>query len=114
MAQFVAALVLIVATAAFMSSFRAAAVSPALLQSQAIPAYNSLQRTLSRFKQLQRSADSDTSNSAFFMIGNETVYWHTAQLSVARDNLAATSLPYQGLALFAGGYGEGLRSEYDE
>ncbi len=29
--------------------------------------------------------------------------WHTAQLSVARCRLAATSLPSQGLALFAGG-----------
>jgi hypothetical protein len=30
--------------------------------------------------------------------------WSTAQLSVARLNLAATSLPNQGLAIFAGGY----------
>ena len=29
--------------------------------------------------------------------------WSTAALSVARDNLAATSLPSQGLAIFAGG-----------
>ena len=29
--------------------------------------------------------------------------WHTAQLSVARSQLSATSLPSQGLALFAGG-----------
>ena len=29
--------------------------------------------------------------------------WTTAALSVARDNLAATSLPNQGLAIFAGG-----------
>ncbi len=29
--------------------------------------------------------------------------WHTAQLSVARSDLCATSLPSQGLALFAGG-----------
>ena len=29
--------------------------------------------------------------------------WHTAQLSVARYYLSATSLPSQGLALFAGG-----------
>ncbi len=29
--------------------------------------------------------------------------WHTAQLSVARSDLSATSLPSQGLALFAGG-----------
>jgi hypothetical protein len=31
--------------------------------------------------------------------------WHTAQLSVARYWLSATSLPSQGLALFAGGQG---------
>ena len=30
--------------------------------------------------------------------------WSTAQLSEARYNLAATSLPDQGLAIFAGGY----------
>ena len=29
--------------------------------------------------------------------------WTTAALSVARDYLAATSLPEQGLAIFAGG-----------
>ena len=31
--------------------------------------------------------------------------WTTAVLSVARDSLAATSLPNDGLAIFAGGYG---------
>ncbi len=31
--------------------------------------------------------------------------WITAALSVARLNLAATSLPNQGLAIFAGGTG---------
>ena len=31
--------------------------------------------------------------------------WTTAALSVARGYLAATSLPNQGLAIFAGGYG---------
>jgi hypothetical protein len=31
--------------------------------------------------------------------------WHTAKLSVARSFLSATSLPSQGLALFAGGNG---------
>ena len=30
--------------------------------------------------------------------------WTTAALSVARCNLSATSLPEQGLAIFAGGY----------
>jgi hypothetical protein len=30
--------------------------------------------------------------------------WTTASLSVARESLAATSLPNDGLAIFAGGY----------
>jgi hypothetical protein len=34
--------------------------------------------------------------------------WSTAQLSAARYGLAATSLPSQGLALFAGGWGIGI------
>ncbi len=34
--------------------------------------------------------------------------WTTAVLSVARDFLAATSLPNQGLALFAGGLSIGI------
>jgi hypothetical protein len=32
--------------------------------------------------------------------------WSTAALSVARFSLAATSLPNQGLAIFAGGIGQ--------
>jgi hypothetical protein len=35
--------------------------------------------------------------------------WSTAKLSVARAGLGATSLPSQGLALFAGGGGALLR-----
>ncbi len=31
--------------------------------------------------------------------------WHTAKLSIPRSDLSATSLPSQGLALFAGGSG---------
>ena len=34
--------------------------------------------------------------------------WSTAQLSAARYGLAATSLPSQGLALFAGGWDQGM------
>ncbi len=33
--------------------------------------------------------------------------WSTAALSVARGGLAATSLPNAGLAIFAGGFGQG-------
>jgi hypothetical protein len=32
--------------------------------------------------------------------------WTTAALSVAQSNIAATSLPNDGLAIFAGGFGE--------
>ncbi len=35
--------------------------------------------------------------------------WSTAKLSVGRSDLSATSLPSQGLALFAGGSGALLR-----
>ena len=35
--------------------------------------------------------------------------WSTAKLSVARFDISATSLPSQGLALFAGGTGALLR-----
>ena len=38
--------------------------------------------------------------------------WTTAALSVARGYLAATSLPEQGLAIFAGGYTTGLQFLY--
>jgi hypothetical protein len=37
-----------------------------------------------------------------------TRMWSTARLSVARCFLAATSLPSQGLALFAGGFNSEL------
>jgi hypothetical protein len=36
--------------------------------------------------------------------------WYTAQLSVARSSISATSLPSQGLAVFAGGEGALLRN----
>ena len=114
MARFIAAILLIAAIAAFLSTFRAAAVSPAPFWPLAIPANHSFQRVRSRFNQPRQSAESDTSTTASLLKGNATGYWHTAQLSVARDNLAATSLPSQGLALFAGGYGAGFRCEYDE
>ena len=40
--------------------------------------------------------------------------WHTAQLSVSRSYLSATSLPYQGMALFAGGRSAFVFYELDE
>jgi hypothetical protein len=36
--------------------------------------------------------------------------WTTAALSAARDFLAATSLPSQGLAFFAGGMSNGMNA----
>ena len=39
------------------------------------------------------------------MFDSETNSWTTAQLSEARYGLASTSLPLQGLALFASGIG---------
>ena len=54
-------------------------------------------------KKLSRGIGSpDISNSLY------DSRWSTAQLSAARYGLAATSLPSQGLALFAGGWGIGI------
>ncbi len=57
--------------------------------------YVLLQRTNS-------TADNGGSNVADIFDGN-VGQWRTAKLSVARWDLSATSLPSQGLALFAGG-----------
>ena len=43
--------------------------------------------------------------TAASLVMEEAGLWSTAKLSVARSELSATSLPSQGLALFAGGYG---------
>ena len=54
---------------------------------------------------LMRFADSSVSSSNAVDIFNAiSGSWSTAALSVARLDLAATSLPNQGLAIFAGGY----------
>ncbi len=53
---------------------------------------------------LMRFADGSGSSSNTVDIFNATSgKWITAALSVARSDLAATSLPDQGLAIFAGG-----------
>jgi hypothetical protein len=49
-------------------------------------------------------SNSDTSN-VVDIFDVKTGAWTTAALSAARYNLAATSLPSDGVALFAGGWG---------
>jgi hypothetical protein len=49
-------------------------------------------------------------NDTFVAKGDDYDKWSTARLSVARYGLAATSLPSQGLALFAGGVGATLKA----
>ena len=57
-----------------------------------------------RFELLLLIADSDVDYSNVVDIFDvSSGRWSTAVLSVARFNLAATSLPNQGLAIFAGG-----------
>jgi hypothetical protein len=57
-----------------------------------------------RFELLLLIADSgDPYSNAVDIFDGNSGRWGTAVLSVARFNLAATSLPKQGLAIFAGG-----------
>ena len=62
----------------------------------ASPADASLQLTLAHLKK--------SGIAAPIVKGNDG-YWSTAQLSTTRGGVGATSLPSQGLALFAGGGG---------
>jgi hypothetical protein len=56
-----------------------------------------------------RCAGGEVSSKAVDIFDATSGRWTTAALSVAREVLAATSLPEQGLAIFAGGYtGTGL------
>ncbi len=80
----------------------AVAVLPALLSADAL-----LQRTHARPKQ---QSDERAVAAAASIVKKTVGTWHTAQLSVARYDLSATSLPSQGLALFAGGYTIGVLS----
>ena len=59
-----------------------------------------------RFELLLLIADSggSTSSNVVDIFNGSSGRWSTAVLSVARYGLAATSLPNQGLAIFAGGY----------
>ena len=52
-----------------------------------------------------RCAGGGVYSSAVDIFDASSGKWTTAALSVPRDGLAATSLPNQGLAIFAGGYG---------
>ena len=57
-----------------------------------------------RFELLLLIADSGSTGSNVVDIFDvSSGRWSTAVLSVARDSLSATSLPNQGLAIFAGG-----------
>ena len=67
-----------------------------------LPAHASLKRNQGHRQQLQQW-DQNASASAASLVKTNAGTWHTAQLSVARCVLSATSLPSQGLALFAGG-----------
>ncbi len=61
-----------------------------------------------RFELLLLIADSgSTGSNVVDIFDGSSGRWSTAALSVARDSLAATSLPNQGLAIFAGGYTQG-------
>ncbi len=52
-----------------------------------------------------RCADTSASVNAVDIFNATNGVWTTAALSVARYGLAATSLPNEGLAIFAGGVG---------
>jgi hypothetical protein len=52
-----------------------------------------------------RCADASGPHSVVDIFNATSGRWTTAALSVARNDLAATSLPNQGLAIFAGGLG---------
>ncbi len=63
---------------------------------------------------LMRYADGSGPMSKTVDIFNATSGgWTTAALSGARSRLAATSLPDQGLAIFAGGYTTGMHVSRD-
>jgi hypothetical protein len=51
------------------------------------------------------AVDGATCNNAVDIFNAGSGRWSTAVLSVARGDLTATSLPNQGLAIFAGGAG---------
>jgi hypothetical protein len=55
-----------------------------------------------------RCAGSFVGSNAVDIFDARSGRWTTAALSVARGYFAATSLPEQGLAIFAGGYSIGL------
>jgi hypothetical protein len=94
----VASLALLVLTAVFLSTVHTAA---------ALPAHDLIKRNQIYRQQLQQLDHNATASAASLMktITGTFFAWHTAQLSVARSGPVATSLPSQGLALFAGGQG---------
>ena len=103
MTRSIAAFASVAVTVAFLAIIHVAAALPAPLQWHAVPAGGFHQPTLfSRLNQLQPLAERAISTGAPIVKSNYGA-WTTAELSVSRDDLVATSLPSHGLALFAGG-----------
>jgi hypothetical protein len=63
---------------------------------------------LSPFSNIMICADGSVAFNAVDIFNANTGTWSTAALSVSRAWLAATSLPNQGLAFFAGGGGASI------
>jgi hypothetical protein len=105
MGQYVSALLVFAVTGVFMSALHEAAALLAPLQPAAGA---SLQRTHAAFTPQVQLPDEYAVADAASLVKTTAGEWHTAQLSVARGDLAATSLPSQGLALFAGGFTSAL------
>ncbi len=109
-----ASVALALVTGAFLSVLQMSAALNAPLQLHALLAGTSLQSTHAHLKQLQQWNQNGAASAASPLgslspVKGNAGTWHTAQLSVARSGLSATSLPSQGLAVFAGGYGALLR-----
>jgi hypothetical protein len=104
MAACIAAFASIAVTVAFVTIIHVAAALPAPLHLRALHADASLQGARAYLKKPQQPAEQSIGTAALNLYGN-TGKWTYAQLSVARGDLSATSLPNQGLALFAGGDG---------
>ncbi len=103
---YTASLALLVLSGAFHIVVHVASALPAPLQPQALHANASTQQTRVHLQQPQRP-DNDVSAAAASLVGGNVGTWRTAKLSVARCDLVATSLPSQGLAMFAGGQNNG-------
>jgi hypothetical protein len=110
MARHAAELVLIAVTGIILSTLCAAAALIAPLRLYATPADRLLLRThhhTDNLNQPRQQLFENAIGTAAPIVKGNVGTWHTAQLRVARGDLSATSLPSQGLALFAGGFTPG-------